>query len=236
MANKFLLTLLVLLVSCGNPHTYSSKGPDKTNSPLETDSDCVVTEPVDGLVFFEFVDEKYTKCKTVISEDFNSFEDGPHLVLTNEDRQSFHYTLSHQNEKILGDGKVEYLQDIFDGTFYPLLVSAGIEHNGVKGKDKGVRTGSAKELSRDGLVWTFKNHITYFVMSTIGLAPGAKLRVFSCDQELLSEETVPATREKKVKAFGFMSSEATICHVTLSAGKDTASIALDDFQYGNLIY
>lgn len=235
MKTSFLLPVMFILVSCGNPHIYSSKGGiEQTNSPLVTEETCETSEQ-DGIQFLVDSNEDLSHCQRLINEDFNGFPVARSTSLTNQDKEKHAYKLQHVKERRTHADKVIHLTDLFNTDTFSISLEGTISKDMTNGVDQGAKAEAAKDGSKEAFLWSFSEPIRYWKVTVIDLHNRSVLRLFGCNQELLQEKEISypfsKTGDKETHNLGFLSNEEEICYVTLSEAVVNEDIAIDDFKY-----
>lgn len=253
--NIILAFLIFLISSCGgNPHVHSSRGGlDRTHPPLVSthveEPGCRTARGIMGFEFF-FSSHKDTtsypsaflpyKCKSLVKEDFNSFETGFTYLISNRNWEDYSFELFHQAEKDHLPSKLMYLEDIFSSETFPLEIESPVAQNNVKGKDRGVDSNNSTDESKDSLIWSFSAPVITWGVHVINLESdelsAVKLRLFDCDRIMIKEVDVDypgGNSGKDEKNFiGFVGGQGEVCHVSLTASDNLKGIAVDEMIYG----
>lgn len=231
-----LLTSVITLSSCGNPHISSTQSSlEKLAPPITTDTYCSEMTEEDYTFYFGNQSEqnflKAIECKKPITETFISFDDGQVYSLSNEEKVSLSYRLFHKNEFGNQDQKVQYLDDIFGTHTFLINVENPVSKNGITGKDRGITTSGTDTANKDAFVWSFSLPISYWSAKAVDLH-SAKIRLFDCSRELIKDAYVSHDGRGKLQHLSFVSSRKNICHVSISANDNGATLAIDEFSYG----
>ena len=244
MKSHFILAVLIFLItSCGgNPHIHSSRGGvERSNPPLisnqEEDSGCRRGRSLRGFEFY-FEAKHFTpfkKCKTLITEDFNSQEVGFTYLVSNRGAEEFSYELTHRGERPHMDSKILYLDDIFSEETLPIEIEEPVSNASIEGKDRGVDSNSNENV-KNSLIWSYSSPINTWGVHVIQLTSmqdlPAKIRLFNCDKILLEEKNI-FFQNKNVGSFvGFAGGMGTVCHVAITASGVEDAIAVDELIYG----
>lgn len=259
MKSHIILGLLIFLISScgGNPHIHSSRGGlERSNPPLisnqEEDGGCKAARNLmDHQFTFSSKDEgtagqypasfkKFTKCKSLIVETFNDYTPGFTYLISNRDKEEYHYELTHRSEKDFLDSKILTIEDIFSEETHPMEIETPVAQGGVIGKDQGIDAHSAHENSKTSLLWSFSAPIITWGLHVINLSSDpvhpAKVRLFDCDRVLIKDVAIifpgneSGTGEKHF--IGFAGGNGNVCHVSITASDDLKGLAVDELIYG----
>ena len=257
MKTNIILTFLIFFVtSCGgNPHVHSSRGGlERSNPPLispqEEEPGCRAARSLRGYEFY-FSSQKnnsdypagflpFTKCKSLVKEDFNSFETGFTYLVSNRSWEDYSFELFHQAERDHTTSKILYLEDIFASETFPMQIESPVSQGSIKGTDRGVDSNKAALDSKDSLIWSFSAPIITWGVHVLNVQSDvtnpARLRLFDCDRALIKEIEViyPSGKEgaDEYNFIGFVGGQGDVCHVALTASDNLAGIAVDEVIYG----
>lgn len=237
MKSHILIALLsIQATACGNPHISSTEsGLERSNPPLmyeESEVDrCGSRAGIVGTRIFRSEEEflSILKCKSFIRETFNPFEDGITLLVSNRDRETHSFDLTHQLERQTDGDKTTYLEDLFGTETFPMVIESPVTgENGLVGEDRGVDSNSVDENSKDAFIWSFSSPVTAFGLKMVGINTTSKLRLFDCHKIMIKEIML----EKSGSSFlGIATGLRDICHLSLTAKDEKTSLVVDNLIY-----
>lgn len=254
--NIILAFLIFLVTSCGgNPHVHSSRGGlERTNPPLispqEEEPGCRAARNQRGYEFY-FSSQKlraeypsaflpFTKCKSLVKEDFNSFHTGFAYLVSNRSWEDYSFELFHQAEKDHIPSKILYLEDLFASETFPMEIESPVSQENIRGKDRGVDSNNSSIESKDSLIWSFSAPVITWGVHVVNVesdvSSSVKLRLFDCDRALIKEIDViyPSGKDGRDEHnfIGFVGGQGEVCHVALTASDNMTGLAVDELIYG----
>ncbi len=254
--NMTLALLIFLVTSCGgNPHVHSSRGGlERSHPPListqEEEPGCRAARSLMGYEFYFSSQKKtalypasflpFTKCKSLVKEDFNSYDTGFTYLVSNRSWEDYSFELFHQAEKDHVPSKILYLEDIFSSETFPMEIESPVASESVTGKDRGVDSNNSTNESKDSLIWSFSAPIITFGAHVVNVesevSKPVRLRLFDCDRALIKEVDViyPAGKDGKNENnfIGFVGGQGEVCHVSLTASDRMTGLSVDEVIYG----